>query len=223
MKILLAEDERELSAALCRLLRLNKYEVDAVFDGKEALDRLLSDEYDGVIMDVMMPVLDGVSAVKKLRESGSNVPVLMLTARAETDDKVSGLDAGADDYLTKPFAVKELLARLRAVTRRKGEVTESYKFGNMSLIPERSELKAVSSVRLTNREYALMELLIRNKNVLLSTERIMDSVWDIESEAELSVVWVFISSLRKKMAEVGADSAIKAVRGVGYRLEKTDA
>ncbi|MBO6263474.1 MAG: response regulator transcription factor [Clostridia bacterium] len=219
MKLLLAEDERELSNALVRLLNFNKFDVDAAYDGEQALILFEENSYDGIILDVMMPKKDGIAVVEEIRKRGSNVPVLMLTAKSEIDDRVSGLDAGADDYLTKPFAVKELLARIRALTRRQGTITESYSFSNVTLLPQTSEMKAVGTVRLTRKEYALMELLIRNKNVLLSTERIMESVWEFESEADLSVVWVFISSLRKKLDGIGANATIKAVRGVGYRLD----
>ena len=131
-----------------------------------------------------------------------------------------GLDSGADDYLTKPFAAKELLARIRSITRRKGEVLEAYKFSNISLDPETFEIKAKESVRLTSKEYRLMEYLIRNKNVILSTERILDSVWEYDTEVELNVVWVFISSLRKKLEQIGANCTIRSLRGVGYRLEE---
>ena len=219
MKLLLAEDERELSNALVRLLNFNKFDVDAAYDGEQALKLFEENSYDGIILDVMMPKKDGIAVVEEIRKRGSNVPVLMLTAKSEIDDRVSGLDAGADDYLTKPFAVKELLARIRALTRRQGTITESYSFSNVTLLPQTSEMKAVGTVRLTRKEYALMELLIRNKNVLLSTERIMESIWEFESEADLSVVWVFISSLRKKLDGIGANATIKAVRGVGYRLD----
>ncbi len=219
MRILLAEDERDLSGAIKRVLELNKYDVDVAFDGEKALELATENCYDGVLLDIMMPKKDGISVVRELRRAGNHVPVLMLTARAETDDKVLGLDAGADDYLTKPFQIKELLARIRALTRRRGEISEQYKLGNITLNPETSELSAVSTVRLTNKEYRLMEHLIRNHNVLLSTERLMESVWEYDSEAEINVVWVFISSLRKKLEQVGANYTIKAVRGVGYRME----
>ncbi|MBR1867575.1 MAG: response regulator transcription factor [Clostridia bacterium] len=222
MKLLLAEDERELSNALCRILKINKYEVDAVYDGEAALEALENAVYDGMILDVMMPKKDGFAVAKEMRARGDNTPVLMLTAKAELDDKVEGLDAGADDYLTKPFAVKELLARIRAITRRTGEVSETQKFGNMSINPQNSELSALKTVRLTRKEYLILELLIRNKNTLLSSERIMDKVWEFESDADISVVWVFISSLRKKLEVVGADCIIKAVRGVGYKLERRE-
>lgn len=220
MKLLLVEDERDLSDAIKKVLELNNYIVDAAYDGEEALLYARNGGYDGIILDVMMPKLDGISVVKKLRESGDSVPVLILTAKAEIDDKVLGLDSGADDYLTKPFVIKELLARIRALTRRKGETAITCKFGNMTLNPDTFELCAEGKVRLTNKEYRLMEYIMRNHNILLPTERILENVWEFETEAELNVVWVFISSLRKKMKAIGADCVITAARGVGYRLEE---
>ena len=218
MKLLLVEDERELSSAVKKILEINKYDVTCAYDGEEALCALGNEKFGGVVLDVMMPKLDGFSVVKTMRERGDDTPVLMLTAKAETDDKVSGLDAGADDYLTKPFAMKELLARIRAVTRRSGEYVDPFLIGNTTLDPNSSELKAKGSVRLTGKEYRLAEYLMRNRNVILSTEKIFDSVWDIETDAEINVVWVFISSLRKKLESIGSDCKIKAVRGVGYKL-----
>ncbi len=221
MKLLLAEDEVDLSAAIKQILEIGGYAVDAVFNGDDALYYAENGSYDGVILDVMMPGLDGITVVKKLREHGYGVPVLILTARAEIDDKVLGLDSGADDYLTKPFAAKELLARVRALTRRKAETLSAVTFGGVTLDPGTCELRAADgSARLTNKEYRLMEYLIRNHNAVLSTERIFGQVWDSEAEAELSVVWVFISALRKKLKNIGAGCEIVAARGVGYRLEE---
>lgn len=221
MKLLLAEDEVDLSAAIKQILEIGGYAVDAVYNGDDALYCAENGSYDGVILDVMMPGLDGITVVKKLREHGYGVPVLILTARAEIDDKVLGLDSGADDYLTKPFAAKELLARVRALTRRKAETLSAVTFGGVTLDPGTCELRAADgSARLTNKEYRLMEYLIRNHNAVLSTERIFGQVWDSEAEAELSVVWVFISALRKKLKNIGAGCEIVAARGVGYRLEE---
>ncbi|MBO4539813.1 MAG: response regulator transcription factor [Clostridia bacterium] len=220
MRLLLAEDERDLSGSIRRILEHYKYDVDCAFDGEEALTYLSTYTYDGVILDVMMPKKDGFSVVKELRQKGNNVPVLMLTARSEIDDKVLGLDLGADDYLTKPFVVKEFLARVKALVRRKGEYADGLMLGNMTLDGATYELSAANKTRLTNKEYRLMEYLIRNKDALLSTEKIMENVWDYDSEAEINVVWVYLSSLRKKMEQIGADYTIKAVRGLGYRLEK---
>lgn len=220
MKLLLAEDEKELSNALVRILRHSNYTVDAVYDGAEALEFIDADEYDCVILDVMMPKLDGFSVVKKLRLAGNHVPVLMLTAKSELDDKITGLDSGADDYLTKPFAMQELLARIRALTRRKGTEVSSFTIGNTALNQQNYELTTTEGVaRLTNKEFQMMEMLMSNPNTLISTEKFMESVWGYESEAEINVVWVYISALRKKLANIGANIGIKAVRGVGYKLE----
>lgn len=223
MKLLLVEDERDLSDAVKNILELNGYSIDVAYDGEEGLFYAINNKYDGLIVDWMMPKLDGVSLVRKLREKGDSVPVLILTAKAETDDKVLGLDSGADDYLTKPFVIKELLARIRALTRRSGDnacLSPSLSYGNLSLDSTTYELKAKTCVRLTAKEYKLMEYLIKNHNVLLSTERILENVWDFDTQSEINVVWVFISSLRKKMQSVGADCTISAFRGVGYKLEK---
>lgn len=220
MKLLLVEDEKELSKAVKKVLEINKYDVEVAYDGLEALELIEYGIYDAIILDIMMPKVDGITVVKKMRQDKDNTPVLILTAKAEIDDRVLGLDAGADDYLTKPFAMKELLARIRSITRRKGEVVESYKLGNMELDSETFELCAASRVRLTSKEYRLMEYLIRNKNMLLSTEKILDNVWEYDTDVELNVVWVFISSLRKKMEQIKANYTIKSVRGVGYQLEE---
>ena len=220
MKILLVEDERELSNVVKKLLTVSGYEVTCAYDGLAGLEEARYGEYDCVVMDIMMPKMDGLTALGKMREAGLSTPVLLLTAKAELDDKVAGLDAGADDYLPKPFAGKELLARIRALTRRQATLIQPHTLGNMTLHPDTYELEAVGKVRLTNKEFHLLEYLVRNNNMYLSTERIMESVWDYDAEAEINVVWVFISSLRKKMDAVGCDYQIKAARNIGYRLEK---
>ncbi|HAZ91204.1 MAG TPA: DNA-binding response regulator [Eubacterium sp.] len=221
MKLLLAEDEKELSRALVAILKHNNYSVDAVYNGLDALDYIMNDDYDGVILDIMMPKLDGISVLRKIRQKKKNVPVLLLTAKSEIDDRVEGLDSGADDYLTKPFATKELLARIRAMTRRKEEVSGTVlEFGNIKLDTTSYELSSdKGSVRLANKEYQMMEMMIRNHNILISTEKFMDKIWGYDSEAEINVVWVYISYLRKKLNDIGADVCIKASRGVGYTLE----
>lgn len=220
MKILLAEDDKELSNAVTRVLKVSNYDVDQAYDGQEALDYIDYMKYDVIIMDIMMPKMDGITCVKRIREKKCHTPIIMLTAMAETDDKVNGLDAGADDYLTKPFVVKELLARIRALLRRDSTIVDNYSIGNVVLDSQTFEIKnGNKSQRLTAKEYKLMELLIRNKNQIISTERIMDDIWDLDSDAEINVVWVFISSLRKKLEQIDADHMIKAVRGLGYRLE----
>ena len=222
MKLLLAEDDKELSNSIVRVLKFNEYDVDQAFDGQEALDYLEYVNYDLLILDVMMPKLDGISVVKRLREKGNNIPVLMLTALGDINDKVNGLDSGADDYLTKPFVIKELMARIRALVRRSDKVIlETSKIGELELDKNNFEIKYKDkSERLTAKEFKLMELLIKNQNMLISTEKIMEEIWDLDSDAEINVVWVFISALRKKLQSINANYEIKAVRGVGYRLEE---
>ena len=223
MKILLAEDNRELASAIVQVLAIAKYDPSVAYDGVFALEKLKEADYDLLICDVMMPRLDGFALVKKLRDLGSNIPILMLTARSEIDDKVLALDNGADDYLTKPFEVKELLARIRALLRRKETVVkEAHRFGDISLDYDSFELVSNGKrAHLTNKEYLLLESLIAHHDTLLSTERLMESVWDYDSEADISVVWAYITSLRRKLEGVDSKVSIKAVRGQGYRLEET--
>lgn len=222
MRILLAEDERSLSRALTVLLEKSNYAVDPVYDGAEALEYLASGNYDAVILDVMMPRLDGFQVLQQLRSGGSTVPVLMLTARSEVDDKVLGLDSGANDYLTKPFSTRELLARLRAITRTQTAQADScLHFGNITLNQAACTLSGPGgSCRLSGKEYQLMELLLRNPGQLLSAERLLERVWGFNTEAESNVVWVYLSYLRKKLTTLGANIQIKAVRGLGYTLEE---
>ena len=221
MRLLLAEDERSLSRALCAILTKNNYTVDAAYDGEEALDYLAVGEYDGIILDIMMPKLDGLSVLKKIRSQGNLVPVLLLTAKSEVDDKVDGLDAGANDYLTKPFAAKELLARIRAMLRVQHQAPENrLTFGNITLDLGTYELSSASgSCKLAGKEFQMFEMLISNPRHLISTEHFMDKIWGYDSDAELSVVWVYISYLRKKLTALNADIRIKATRGSGYSLE----
>jgi DNA-binding response OmpR family regulator len=223
MRLLFAEDERSLSKAIVTILKKNNYEVDAVYDGEEALDYLTSDTpYDAAILDIMMPKADGITVLKKLRASGSSLPVLLLTAKSEIDDRVTGLDSGANDYLTKPFAMPELLARLRALTRTQSmQSTSVLKFGNISLDQTTFELSSPSgSYRLANKEYQMLELMMSNPHQLISTERFMDKIWGYESDADISVVWVYISYLRKKLTALQADVSIRASRNAGYSLEE---
>lgn len=222
MRLLLAEDEKELSKALCAVLKKNNYSVDAVYNGQDALDYGICENYDAIILDIMMPMMNGIDVLKKLREKKVETPVIMLTARSEVEDKINGLDAGADDYLTKPFVMGELLARLRALTRRKSEFSpNTLSFGNISLNRENFELSAdENSVRLGNKEFQMLEMLMSNPGRLISTEQFMEHIWGYETEAEINVVWVYISYLRKKLASLGATIEIKAVRGVGYTLEE---
>ena len=222
MRILLAEDEKELSNALVAVLKHNNYSVDAVYDGAEAYDYGICENYDCIVLDIMMPKMDGIEVLKKLRDKGIQTPVLLLTAKAEIEDRITGLDAGADDYLTKPFAMGELLARLRAMTRRQSAVvSDILKIGNITLNRENYELKSDNgSFRLGNKEFQMMEMLMRNPNMLISTDKFMDRIWGYDSDAEINVVWVYISYLRKKLTSLGASVKIKAVRGVGYTLEE---
>ena len=221
MKLLLAEDERSLSKALTAILEHNGYTVDAVYDGVEALEYLEMGEYDGLILDIMMQRMDGMTALQKIREQGNQIPILMLTAKSEVDDKVAGLDNGANDYLTKPFASKELLARIRAMTRTQTvAVTSVLQFGNISLDQATKELASPSGeFHLANKEFQVMELLMSNPKNVIPTERIMERVWGYDSNAELNVVWAYISYLRKKLTALHADIQIKATRNTGYSLE----
>lgn len=220
MKILLVEDDLDLVKVLNKILVLNGYIVDCANDGIEALDYLNINSYDLVIMDIMMPRLDGISTLKKIRKDGNSVPVLLLTAKSMVDDKVEGLDNGADDYMTKPFQSKELLARIRALTRRQNQIT-TMSVGNLTLDPNTYEMCAEKAIKLTNKEFKVMEVLIRNTNSYLGSEKIMDSIYDISSDTEIGVIWVFISTLRKKLDEIGSNYNIVTRKGVGYRLEST--
>ena len=222
MRLLLAEDEKELSNALVTVLKHNNYSVDAVYNGQDAFDYIDSGNYDGAILDIMMPKMDGITVLKEIRKKGNAVPVLMLTAKAEIDDRVLGLDSGADDYLTKPFNVKELLARVRAMTRRQTEVTDSVlSFADLTL--DRSTYLAEvgeKNIRLGNKEYQMLEMLMTNPGQIISVEQFMGKIWGYDSDAELNTVWVFISYLRKKLTSLGAHVQIKATRGLGYSLEE---
>lgn len=222
MRILLAEDEKDLSKALCAILKHNNYSVDPVYNGQDALDYGLCENYDAIILDLMMPKMNGLDVLKNLRQEGISTPVLILTARAEIDDRITGLDAGADDYLTKPFAMGELLARIRAMTRRKSEFSPNLlQAGNLSLNRETFELSTESGAfRLGNKEFQMIEMLMDNPGRLISTEQFMERIWGYETEAEINVVWVYISYLRKKLAAIEANVEIKATRGVGYTLEE---
>ncbi|MDY6286938.1 MAG: response regulator transcription factor [Lachnospiraceae bacterium] len=225
MRLLLAEDEKSLSRALVKILEHANYSVDAVYDGVEALEYLKSENYDGVILDIMMPRKDGLEVLKTIRAEGSRIPVLLLTAKSEIDDKVKGLDLGANDYLTKPFAPPELLARIRAMTRTSvpSQNDNELHVGNITLNTSTYELSSpASSFRLANKEYQMMELLMRNPHQLISTEQFMDRIWGYDSSAEINVVWVYISYLRKKLNALQANVAIRAARNAGYSLEVTE-
>ena len=223
MRLLLAEDEASLSRAVVTILRKNNYTVDAAYDGIEVLEYLESNEYDGVILDVMMPRMDGMSVLQQIRKDGNNVPVLILTAKAEVDDKVLGLDSGANDYLTKPFASRELLARIRAMTRNGAAVQGDSRlhFGNITLDYATFTLSShAGSFVLANKDFQMIELMMRNSGQIISAEQFMDRIWGFETSTESNVVWTYISYLRKKLAALRADVEIRARRNAGYSLEK---
>lgn len=224
MRILLAEDERSLSSALVTILKYNNFSVDARFNGLEALSFLNVNNYDLVILDIMMPKLNGLDVLKKIRSDNNKVPVLLLTAKSEIDDKVLGLDLGADDYLTKPFNTKELLARIRALTRRQNDVVDNlYHYEDLFLNRTSFELICDNNkILLTSKEFQIMELLIKNPNKVISIDSILDNVWGF-NDVDMNVCWTYISYLRKKLIVLNAHVKIKAIRNTGYTLEKLDA
>ena len=221
MKLLYAEDERAMSEAVTDVLRYSNYNVDPVYDGAEALDYARNEEYDGIILDVMMPKKSGLEVLRELRAQGCRTPVLLLTARAEVEDRIEGLDLGADDYLPKPFAMGELLARVRAMLRRREEFTPTVlRCGDLELNQQTAELRCgEKALVLPKLEYKLMELLMLNRGRCLSTEDMLVKVWGYETEADIGVVWVYLSYLRKRLSALGSTVEIKARRGVGYTLE----
>lgn len=223
MRILLAEDEKYLSKAIAKILCKNNCSVDTVYNGADALEYLECGNYDALILDIMMPVLDGISVLRQLRERGSRIPVLVLTAKSDVDERVLGLDSGADYYLTKPFDSKELLACLRVITRSRNEAESKLYAGNITLDRTSYELKGpCGSFKLANKEFQMMQMLMSNPKMLISADRFMENIWGFDSEAEINVVWVYISYLRKKLIALGADIEIKASRNVGYSLEEKD-
>lgn len=221
MKLLLAEDEIAMSEAVTDILTYHKYSVDAVYNGADALDYALASQYDGVILDIMMPKMDGIEVLKRLREAGCTVPVLLLTAKAEVDDRIRGLDAGADDYLPKPFAMGELLARVRAMLRRRENFTpDVVRVGNIALDQRRGLIACGDETQpLSALEYRLMELFALNPGICFSAGALLERIWGLDSDAEEGSVWVYISYLRKKLAKLGASVEIHSRRGVGYSLE----
>lgn len=222
MRILFAEDDRDLSHAVKTLLERSGYQVDAVFNGADAVAYAEAESYDGMILDWMMPQTDGVDALRQMREKGIASPCLLLTARDAVEDRITGLDAGADDYLSKPFDAGELLARVRAMLRRRETyVPDIVAFEDLSLDKGKNELRCgQNTVRLTGKSYQLMELLMENPRIIFSVQQLMDRIWGWDAEAESSVVWVNISTLRKRLAELGSQTEILVHRGTGYSLEK---
>lgn len=223
MRLLLADDEKELTNAISAILKHNNYTVDTVYDGRSALDWALTGNYDGILLDLMMPEMNGLDVLAVLRSKGIDTPVIILSAKSEVEDRITGLDAGADDYLPKPFAMGELLARVRAMTRRKTDFKpNTLTVGDLSFNRETYELSCgVNSIRLAGKEYQMLEMLMSNPNRLVSVDQFMEKVWGYDSETESSVVWVYISNLRKKLASLGTYVEIKATRNAGYYLDDT--
>ncbi|MDI9218189.1 response regulator transcription factor [Clostridium tertium] len=222
MKLLLVEDERELSEALFQILTNNKYSVDAVYDGEDGLDYALTGIYDVIVLDIMLPKLNGLSLLKQLRKSGVSTPVIMLTAKSQIEDRVLGLDLGADDYLTKPFATEELLARLRSITRRKGTVVNDniLTYGDISLNIDTYDLDVNNeSIRLTLKEFEIIKYFMERPKCVVSKDDLITKLWGFDSEVEYNNIEVYISFIRKKLSYLKSNVSIVTIRGVGYRME----
>ena len=221
MRVLIAEDEVATAKALKLLLEKSKYSVDIVHNGNDAWDYVSDGGYEVVVLDIMMPGMNGIEVLKKMRNNGIKTPVLMLTAKAEIEDRVAGLEAGADDYLPKPFATNELIARIKALGRRSENYTDSVKkAGNLELDGNRYEMRVKDkSVSLSNKEYQLMELFVLHPGFVFSTEHLMDKIWGLDSESDIDVVWTHIGFVRKKLRGLNANVEIKTIRGAGYSLE----
>ena len=221
MRLLIAEDEQDLAEALGIFFEKNQFTVDVVYDGRSAYDYALTGNYDAIILDVMMPKMNGFDVLQRIRENGIQIPVMMLTAKAEKDDRITGFNSGADDYLPKPFEPDELICRVRAMLRRGGEYHATVlSFGDVQLDCGSNQLICgEKSVSLSSREFQVMELFLRNPQVVFSADRIMERVWGWDSDAEINVVWVHISNLRKKLKSIGSKVNIRANRGLGYLLE----
>ncbi len=221
MRLLLAEDEKDLSRALTVVLKKNNYSVDAVYNGQDAVDYIEAGNYDAAIFDIMMPIKNGLDALVELRNKGIDIPILMLTAKSEIRDRVEGLDSGADDYLTKPFAIDELLARVRTMTRRKseGKPDNIIEVGNVSLDVKNSEIYTDGDkLFLGNKEFQMMEMFMSNKDQFISADRLFEKIWGFDHDADMSVVWVNISNLRKKLRKIKGNVSIVAKRNIGYKL-----
>lgn len=222
MKLLVVEDEMQLADALSEILKRNMYSVDTVYNGTDGLDNALTGVYNCIILDIMLPGMSGIDVLRNLRKEKINTPVLLLTARSEVEDKINGLDCGADDYLTKPFVTGELLARVRALTRRKGELVDENGLDYNGLELAKNTCSVVwqgNDVKLSLKEYQIMELLISNPHRILPKERIIEKIWGYESDVEYNNIEVYISFLRKKLTAISAPVQIKTARGIGYSLE----
>ena len=222
MRLLYAEDEPAMAEAVVDILEFHKFTVDAVSDGTEALDYIHSGEYDGIILDIMMPGKSGLEVLSQIRREGNRTPVLLLTAKSEVEDRIEGLDLGADDYLPKPFAMGELIARVRAMLRRRTEYRpDILSFGDISLNPKNFELSCKErSVVLPNLEYRLFETLLVNQGMYLSAEQLLVKAWGYDTDADISTVWVYLSGLRKRLASIGSNVEIRSKRNIGYILEE---
>ncbi len=224
MRVLLVEDEKGISSAICQVLKKENFTVDAVYTGTDGLDYALAEIYDAIVLDVMLPEMDGFQVLKKLREQGVRTPVCMLTARSGLEDRVRGLESGADYYLPKPFQMAELIACLRAITRRKEDKpVMELAFGDIQLNQQEAKLICVTtgqSVKLGTKEFQLMEIFLRNPRQILPKETLFDRVWGYESDAEYSTLEVYMSFVRKKLSFVGSKMKIRASRGIGYSLEE---
>ncbi len=225
MRILVIEDEVQLADAVSEILKRNKYFVDTVYDGADGLDYALTGVYDCILLDVMLPKMNGFEVLSNLRQEKISTPVIMLTAKSEVEDKITGLDGGADDYITKPFNTNELLARIRATTRRKGELVDDncISFENLKLMKNSCSIAyGENDIKLSLKEFQIMELLISNPHRILPKERIIEKIWGYESDVEYNNIEVYISFLRKKLSTMCSDIQIKTARGIGYSLEKVE-
>lgn len=222
MRVLIAEDEVEIAKALKVMLERSKYSVDIVHNGNDAYDYITMSTYDAIVLDIMMPGMDGLTVLEKVRSEGVSTPVLFLTAKGQLDDRVTGLNAGADDYLPKPFSTAELIARVKALTRRSDVyVPVVLSLGNTKLDCNSYELSCGSKpIRLNNKEYQMMELFMRHPHQIFSTEHLMEKIWGLDADAEIDVVWTYIGFLRRKLKLLGAGVEIKTVRGAGFSLEE---
>ena len=221
MKILLAEDTADLNKAVTTILKMQGYEVDSVFDGEQATEMINKTGYDGIILDIMMPKKDGLEVLTEIRKRHILTPVMLLTAKSEIDDRVAGLDAGADDYLPKPFAMKELLARVRSMTRRHAEYgSAEMRYADIILTPGDFALSSLNSVRLSIKEFELMQALLSNTDIELSTGSLIERIWKNEPDAEENTVWLYISYLKGKLASIGSSVTISGAKGGSFRLEK---
>ena len=223
MRILIVEDEIPLSKVLSEILKKNNYMVDAVYDGADGLDYALSDSYDVILLDIMLPKMDGLAMLNELRRQGRSTPVLLLTAKSEVEDKVKGLDNGADDYLTKPFSTDELLARIRSMSRRKDVfVTDEITFSDITIDKNTLSISTKQDdIKASLKEFQILEMLITNQGQIISKEQFVEKIWGYDFDGEYNSVEVYISFVRKKLTAIGSKVKIKAYRGVGYTLEDT--